>query len=73
MIRPRRGNFDSDLFLFVTLLDYVLREAPLNNIDDLTITPRRSLRFPAVQIGALVYADDIAITCDTIDQAENVF
>ena len=23
-------------------------------------------------IGALVYADDIAITCDTIDQAKNV-
>ena len=25
------------------------------------------------QIGALVYADNIAITCDTIDQAKNVF
>ena len=34
---------------------------------------RRSSRYPAVRIGALVYADDIAITCDTIDQAENVF
>ena len=60
-------------FLFITLLDYVLRETLLDNIDDFTITPRRSSRYPAVRIGALVYADDIAITCDTIDQAENVF
>ena len=45
----------------------------LNNIDGFTITPCRSSRYPAVQIGALVYADDIAINCDTIDQAQNIF
>ena len=45
----------------------------VDNIDGFTITPRRSSRYPAVQIGALVYADDIAITCDTIEQAQNVF
>ena len=60
-------------FLFITLLDYVLRESHLDNIDGFTITPRRTSRYPAVRIGALVYADDIAITCDTIDQAKNVF
>ena len=60
-------------FLFITLLDYVLRETLLDNIDGFTITPRRSSRYPAVRIGALVSADDIAITCDTIDKAENVF
>ena len=60
-------------FLFITLLDYILRETPLNNIDGFTVTPPRSSRYPAVRIGALVYADDIAITCDTIDQVENVF
>ena len=27
----------------------------------------------AVRIGALVYADDIALTCDTIEQGQNVF
>ena len=59
--------------LFITLLDYVLRETLFGNIDGFTITPRRSSRYPAVRIGALVYADDIAITCDTIDQAKNVF
>ena len=32
------------LFLFITLLDYVLREALLNNIDGFTITSRRSSR-----------------------------
>ena len=45
----------------------------LDNIDGFTITPCRSSRYPAVQIGALVYADDFAITYDTIDQAEYVF
>ena len=60
-------------FLFITLLDYVLRETLLDNIDGFTITPRRSSHYPAVRIGALVYADDIAITCDTIEQAQNVF
>ena len=59
-------------FLFITILDYVLHETLLNNIDGFTITPRRSSCHPAVRIGALVYADNIAITCDTIDQIENV-
>ena len=58
-------------FLF-TLLDYVLREALLDKIDGFTITPRRSSHYPAVRIGALVYADNIAISCDTINQAKNV-
>ena len=56
-------------FLFITLRDYVLRETLLYNIYGFTITPRRSSRYPVVRIGALVYADDIAITYDTIDQA----
>ena len=49
-------------FLFITLLDYVLREALFDNIDGFTITPCRSSRYPAVRICALVYADDIAFT-----------
>ena len=60
-------------FHFTTLLDYVLLETLLDHIDGFTITPRRSSRFPEVRNGALVYADDIAITCDKIDQAEYVF
>ena len=60
-------------FHFITLFDYVLRETLLNNIDGFTITHRRSSHYPAVRIGALMYADDIAITCDTINHAENVF
>ena len=60
-------------FLFITLLDYVLRETLLDNIDGFTITSRRSSRYPAVRIGAFMYADDIAITCDTIDQPKMCF
>ena len=60
-------------FLFITQLDYVLRETLLNNIDGYTITNRRRSRYPTVRIGALVYADNIAITCDTIVQIKNVY
>ena len=60
-------------YLFITLLDYVIRETLFDNIDGFTITPRTSSRYPAFRIGDLVYADDIAITCDTIVQAQNVF
>ena len=69
------GVFQGDTlapFIFITLLDYVLRETLLNNVDGFTITPCRSSRYPAVRIGALVYADNIAITCNIIDQAKNV-
>ena len=59
-------------FLFITLPDYVLRETLLNNIDGFTISPRRCSCYSAVRIGGLVYAIDIAITCDTIDQTEDV-
>ena len=59
-------------FLIITLLDYVLRETLLNNIDGFTIIPRMSSRYPEVRIGALVYENDIAITCDTIDQFEDI-
>ena len=58
-------------FRFTTQLDNVPSETLLNNIDGFTITSRRSSRYPAVRIDALVYAEDIAITCDTIDLAEN--
>ena len=60
-------------FLVITLRDYVLREMLLDNIDGFTIAPRRSSRYPAVQIGDLVYADNIAITCDAIDKAKMFF
>ena len=60
-------------FLFVTLLDDVLRETLLSKIYGFTVTPRISSRYPADRIDALMYANDIVVTCDTIDQLENVF
>ena len=38
----------------------------------LVATEHRSQHYLADRIGALMYAYDITITCDTIDQAENV-
>ena len=60
-------------FLLITLLDYVPCRSHLDNIDGFKMTPRRSSRYPAVRIGAKVYADDIRITCDTIVQVGNAF
>ena len=45
----------------------------LSSIDGFTITSRRNSRYAAVRIGAHVYVDDIAITCDATDQAKDVF
>ena len=66
-----QGDTLAPLF-FTTLLHYVPYETLFDKIDGFTITPRRSSRYPAVRIGALVYADDIAITCDAIDKAISI-
>ena len=39
-----------------------------NNDNNNIITLRTSSHYPAERIGAIVYADDNAIICDTIDQ-----
>ena len=60
-------------FLFITLLEYVLREMLLNNIDSFTITPRKCSRYPAVRIGALLYADDIVIALTHLTRSKMYF
>ena len=65
-------SFWVTLYLFMMLPDYICCYMLINKFDDLTVTPRSS-RYPTVCIGALMYWDNIAIVCDTIDQADNVF
>ena len=61
-------------YLFVIVLDYVMRIALGKDEDNLgfTISPRRSRRQPADVITDLDFADDIALLSDTLDQAQEL-
>ena len=54
-------------FIFIICLDYILKTS-LNNDKELgfTLTERRSRRYPAEQIIDIDYADDIAVTSNTL-------
>ena len=57
-------------FLFIICLDYVLRKSIDCNTElGLTITERKSTRYPAVNITDADYADDIAITTNNLREA----
>ena len=58
-------------FLSITVLDYVLRIS-LDSVYEkgLLIHPRRSRRHPSVYVTYLDFADDLAITSDTVQNAE---
>ena len=58
-------------FLFVIVLDYVLRQAISGKEEELgfTVTPRRSRRIPGKVITDLDFADDIALLSNDLEQA----
>ncbi|KAL8605045.1 hypothetical protein ACOMHN_018846 [Nucella lapillus] len=56
-------------FLFITVLDSVLRQT-LREEGGFTVKRRRSSRHPETKLCALAYADDIAIISDTYDGAD---
>ena len=58
-------------FLFIICLDYALRTS-ITNLDGLTLTRRRSRRFPAVRLADLDYADDIALLENSITDAQSL-
>ncbi|KAJ8337946.1 hypothetical protein SKAU_G00369120 [Synaphobranchus kaupii] len=61
-------------FLFIIVLDYVLRQAIEGREKDLgfTITPRRSGQFPAIVLTDLDYADDISLISDRVEKAQEL-
>ena len=61
-------------YLFIIVLDYVMRMAIREDKDMLgfTVTPRRSRRHPAEVITDLDFADDIALLSDTLQQAQEL-
>ncbi len=61
-------------FLFIIVLDYVLRKAPEGNQERLgfTLEPRRSRRIGPQTITNLDFADDIALLANNLKDAEEV-
>ena len=54
-------------FLFIICLDYILKTAIDNSTElGFTVTQRRSRRYPSLHITYIDYADDIAVTTNTI-------
>ena len=60
-------------FLFIVVLDYVLRLS-LDNMKEkgLMTKPRQSSRYPAQHLTDLDFADDLALTSDSIKDAETL-
>ena len=60
-------------FLFIICLDYVLKMSLDNNKElGFTLTERKSRRYPAENITDTDYADDIAVTSNTLKDANNL-
>ena len=59
-------------FLFTIVLDYILKQAldQDDNKPGFTIEQRRIRRYPAVKISDLDFADDIALSLDSIEEAQ---
>ena len=61
------------IYLFIICLDYILKHSIDDNINlGFTLSQRRSSRHPAIHITDIDYADDIAVTADTIKDAEKM-
>ena len=57
-------------FLFIIVLDYVLKKALDRNNDHVfTLIERRRKRYPSIQITDVDYADDLAIVTDNTNEA----
>ena len=60
-------------FLFITVLDYVLRNSlDLNNSNGLQLHPRSSPRNPAVYLTDADFADDIALISNSVENAQKL-
>ena len=60
-------------FLFLICLDYILKTSLDNNRElGFTLTERKSRRYPAEQITDTDYADDIAVTSNTLKDANTL-
>lgn len=59
-------------YLFVIAIDYVMTTALRDKDIGLTVHPRRSRRYPAVKVTDVDFADDLALTTDTAEEAQEL-
>ena len=59
-------------YLFIIILDYVMRQVMSNNNNGFTIEERKSRRIPEVKVINLDFADDIALTTNSINGAQKL-
>ena len=60
-------------YLFTIVLDYVMREATSKAENPgFTLKKRRSKRHPPIEVSDLDFADDIALTLNTLEEAQNL-
>ncbi|XP_066915535.1 uncharacterized protein [Clytia hemisphaerica] len=77
LYKNTRAKFQSGdtlaTYFFTIILDYVMREATSKTRHlGFTLTSRRSKRHPPIKISDLDFADDIALTLDTLQEAQNL-
>ena len=59
-------------YLFTIVLDYVMREATSKAENPgFTLKKQRSKRHPPIKVSDLDFADDIALTLNTLEEAQN--
>ena len=60
-------------FLFILVLDYVLRKSlDINNSNGLQLHPRKSSRHPAIHLMDADFADDLALISNSIELAQKL-
>ena len=60
-------------FLFIIVVDYILRMSiDQINSKGLQLTPRRSSRYPATYLTDTVFADDIALISESLENAQSL-
>ena len=59
-------------YLFIIILDYVMRQLMSNNKNVFAIEERKSGRIPEVKVTDLDFADDIALTTYLINEAQKL-
>ena len=57
-------------FLFITLIDYLMKKATQNIESGVVTHPRRSRRYPAESLKDLDFADDIALLESSMENAQ---
>ena len=77
MFQIQAGVFQGDTlapFLFVLVVDYAMRQAINGHEEQLCLekTPRKSRQHPVIKVTDMLFADDVALLSEEIDQAQKV-